>query len=227
MNHKKEGVMPKKRVQEQQHKESKEASSKTTPDVFIIESLRFSDEDEKLAEGSFLAQVLSHSREHKYFYFRTAAEIAILAKKFWESGYRYLHISCHAGKNGIETTLDRLSYGELAGLLKPYLKGRRVFFSACGAANEKCANALMKDTGCYSVMGPSGNIRFDDSAIAWASFYHRIFRIPDDDDAGQVASITRHEITEATDKMTKYFNTPFRFYYRDRGNIEVHESSAA
>ncbi|WP_423382129.1 hypothetical protein [Burkholderia sp. LMG 32019] len=227
MKHQNDGVAGQRPVQEQCNAKTKKPSTKTTPDLFIIESLAFSDEAEKRAEGDFLAHVLTQSRNHQYFYFRTVAELEVLAQEFGKSRYRYLHLSCHANNRGISTTLEKLTYRELGELLGPYLRGRRVFFSACGAANKECADALMRNTGCLSVMGPSEDIRFDDSAIAWASFYHRIFRMPGDDVAGRIETIRRQDIIEAAEKMAKYFAVPFRFYYRDDGNIEEREFSAA
>ena len=38
------------------------------------------------------------------------------------------------------------------------------------------ARALLKETGCYSVIGPSNAIRFDEAALFWASLYHLMFR---------------------------------------------------
>jgi len=192
------------------------AAMKTSPDLFIMESLSFDDERHGRAEGGFLAHVLRHSnRRHKYFYFRTAIELRAIAEKFGRSNYRYLHLSCHADVEGISTTLDSLSYQELAEALRPYLRGKRVFFSACGAANQQSADALMTATGCLSVMGPSEDIRFDDSAIVWASFYHRIFRLPDNETEEHVVAMKRQQLIDTASRLAQFYHVPFRFFYRD------------
>src|SRR5206468_3114362 len=101
----------------------------TTPDVFIVESLRFIDEKKKRQEGSLLAHVLNLAeRECQYFYIRTRKEFEKLLNRFARSQFRYLHISCHADTEGIELTLDGLNIQQLGSLLRPYIKNRRIFF---------------------------------------------------------------------------------------------------
>jgi hypothetical protein len=186
----------------------------TTPDVFIMETLSFQDKLSEHAEGSFLAHVLKYSRrKQKYFYFRTIDELKAIAKKFGQSGYRYLHISCHANEDGIATTLGSITYAKLGKILGPHLRGRRVFFSACGAANQQCADALMKETGCFSVMGPSKDVRFDDSAIVWASFYHEVFRFPDEEGANRVSALKRQNLVDTAQRLAQFYNVPFKLFY--------------
>jgi hypothetical protein len=195
----------------------------TTADVFIFETLGFADEVHGRQEGSFLAHVLKYGgRKHKYFYFRTIDELKAIARKFGKSGYRYLHISCHTDETGIKTTLGSITYAELGKILGPHLRGRRVFFSACGGANRQCADALMSETGCYSVMGPSEDVRFDDSAIVWASFYHRVFRLPDEDGANPVTALKRKNLVDTARGLSQFHQVPFKLFYRDSdGNIKA------
>src|SRR5690242_6588166 len=116
---------------------------KTTPDVFIIESLRFSDEKHRRFAGSFLSHILRLAeRRVQYYYIRTRAEFEELLDRFADSGFRYLHISCHANRNGIGLTLDDLSVVDLGALLGSTLEKRRVFFSACELATDRLAKAL-------------------------------------------------------------------------------------
>ena len=151
---------------------------KTTPDVFIVQSLRFDDE-----EGQ-------HYRRIVYLAYpevgRTSSAILLHSRlnepgskfldRFEASAFRYLHISCHANRNGIALTLDNLDIDDLGALLSPYLESRRIFFSACKLVTPELARALLKETGCYSVIGPSNAIRFDEAALFWASLYHLMFR---------------------------------------------------
>jgi len=150
---------------------------KTEPRVFIVESLRFSDEKDDLFEGKVLSRILKLSgSKTEYVYLRTKRELKKIIDRFKDSGYRYLHFSCHGNKSGIDLTLDNLSFAELGEMLASCLDKRRVFFSSCEVMNEKLAEALLRDTGCYSVIGPSKSINFDRAAIYWASFYHLMLR---------------------------------------------------
>jgi hypothetical protein len=79
------------------------------PEVFIIESLRF-DEEADYREGEMIAKALAMSlKTPLYRYVRTRAEFEHFVDEFEDSGYRYLHISCHGSANGISTTLDPLA----------------------------------------------------------------------------------------------------------------------
>ena len=150
----------------------------TEPQVFIIESLRFSDEAEDSFEGRRISDMLALSgKTCKYFYVRTKAEFEAVLDKFWDSKYRYLHLSCHANSLGMETTLDEIPFQELSDILEPYLENRRLFLSACEMSCSKLAKLLMPKSGCYSILGPSEKIDFADAAIFWASFYHKVFRL--------------------------------------------------
>jgi hypothetical protein len=151
----------------------------TVPELFIIESLRLDDEEQGSQEGEILARMLrlSGKEKTKYFYIRTERELDEIIDLFDESRYRYLHISCHADRKGMATTFDNISHVELGRKLESCLEGRRVFVSACEMANETLAGALLKKTGCYSLIGPAKEIGFDDAAAFWISFYHLMFKI--------------------------------------------------
>src|SRR4051812_29448548 len=85
---------------------TRKKGSDTVPEVFIIESLELEDEEEG-REGAVLAAVLKMCGKNPlYYYIRTEAELEMLAGKFKESGYRYLHISCHGGDDALHTTID-------------------------------------------------------------------------------------------------------------------------
>lgn len=150
---------------------------KSKPNVFIVESLRFLDEEKDRFEGKIISQILKLSgSESKYVYLRTKKELKEVIDQFKKSGYRYLHFSCHGNKSEISLTLNNLSFEELGNMLEPCLKKRRMFFSSCKVVNERLAEALLKNTGCYSVIGSSEFIKFDRAAIYWSSFYHLMLR---------------------------------------------------
>lgn len=150
----------------------------TKPEVFIIESLNLEDEANGWQEGEILARMLKLSGkvDTKYYYIRTERELDEIIDLFDESDYRYLHISCHANTRSMATTFDSISYKALGEKMHDVLEGRRVFVSACQMANDTLAAALLKDTGCYSLIGPENKINFDDSAAFWLTFYHLMFK---------------------------------------------------
>jgi hypothetical protein len=181
-------------------------TKKTKPDVFIIESLRFDDEEHSHGEGQFLAHILRLAdRQYKYFYIRTKRELEEVLDKFEESGFRYLHISCHANQKGIALTLDHLTVGDLGDMLRPYIENRRVFFSACTLATDQLASALLRGTGCYSVIAPSESVRFDAAALFWASLYHLMFR-------NDKKAMKRDELAENLTALSSLFGIRMRFY---------------
>ena len=68
----------------------------TKPEVFIIESLDFVDEEKERFEGQILSSILKlGGKRPKYYYFRTRRELVEILKIFGRSRYRYLHLSCH------------------------------------------------------------------------------------------------------------------------------------
>jgi hypothetical protein len=149
----------------------------TKPEVFIIESLTFEDENLQRFEGSFLSQILRLAgKEPKYYYIRTEKELRKVLKLFQQSGYRYLHISCHGSKKSIYTTLDVIPFSRFGKLMRPYLKNKRLFISACSAVNSQLARNIIPSSRCISIIGPFTDVEFRDAAIIYASFYHLMFK---------------------------------------------------
>lgn len=137
----------------------------------------FDDEEYGRLEGDILSQILRLAgKETEYRYIRTKKELAAILPQFQTSGFRYLHLSCHGATSSLATTLDDLPVDELGPMFAPYLINRRVFVSACQAANEDLARSLMRKGGCYSIVGPASDIQFNDAAVIWAAFYHLMFR---------------------------------------------------
>ena len=148
----------------------------TKPEVFIVESLDFDDEREQRFEGRIVSQILALSGKRcEYYYIRTKRELREVLTRFSDSGYRYLHLSCHGDQGSMYTTLDRIPFSRLAPLLRPHLDNRRLFVSACSMTNDALARRIMPQSGCYSILGPDQDIRFSDAAILWASLYHVMF----------------------------------------------------
>ena len=85
----------------------------TKASVFIIESLTFEDEKNERFEGKFLSHILKLGGiETKYFYIRTKKEFKEVLNNFYDSKFRYLHISCHGDRKSLSLTLDDISHRE-------------------------------------------------------------------------------------------------------------------
>jgi hypothetical protein len=182
----------------------------TLPELFIIESLKLEDEEDHAHEGEILARTLrlSGKSKTKYFYIRTERELDEIIDLFDESQFRYLHLSCHANKTSMGTTFDSVRYAQLGKKLENCLEGRRVFVSACQMANEALAAALLKDTGCYSLIGPKKTIAMDDAAAFWVTFYHLMFKLNDQ-------AMKRRDIQHYVRELSMLFKEPINYYAVD------------
>lgn len=151
---------------------------------------------------------MAGKRDTKYYYIRTEREFDEIIDLFDESQYRYLHISCHADKRSMSTTFDTIYYEKLGEKLHHVLEGRRVFVSACQMSNERLAAALIKDTGCNSLIGPKRAIAFDDSAAFWATFYHLMFKQDD-------YQMKHREIEFYVRALSNLFGEPINYFRRN------------
>lgn len=181
----------------------------TEPKVFIIESLKFEDEDKSYFEGQIISEILRLSFvETKYYYVRTKKEFKKILGFFYESNYRYLHISCHGGQNSIWTTFDEIKFDELGEMLKDLMFKKRLFLSACSVVNDEIAEAVISKSNCYSIIGPKNDIAFRDSAIMWASFYHLMFN----DDTDDSVSMSRTKLLKNLQKVVNTFEQPLEYF---------------
>ena len=180
----------------------------TEPKVFIIESLDFEDENQNRFEGHIISNILELSNiGSQYYYIRTKAELKKVLGLFYDSNYRYLHISCHGGENRdtVWTTLDEIPFAELGDLLETNLYKKRLFLSACSVVNKKLAEQVIKKTNCYSIIGPKNDIAFRDAAIMWASFYHLMFK-------KSAKRMVREGLIENLQKVVDTFGEPMNYY---------------
>ena len=179
---------------------------KTRAGVFIIESLNFKDEKKKRFEGQILRDVLTLSgKEVQYWYVRTWKELTDdIFQRFYESGLRYLHLSCHGNSSNICLTLDDIPFETFGEEIRHYLPNRRLFVSACEVVNEAFSEQVNPDQECYSIIGPRDDIRFDDATIIWASFYHLMLR-----DATVMRS---QEIRSTLTRLEKMFGQKFLYF---------------
>ena len=177
--------------------------------VFIIESLKLQDEKNERFEGRFLSQILHlGEKETLYYYIRTTRELEEIMRLFGKSNYRYLHISCHGSTTSLSTTLDEISFKELGQICQPYLNNKRLFISACETVNGKLAAELFSSSGCLSIIGPNKDIFFDDAAIAWATFYHMVFK-------ENPRGMTERIILRALKTIKDAYGVKMRYYAKD------------
>jgi hypothetical protein len=184
----------------------------TVPDVSIIESLHPDDEGNGRFEGSSISHVLRlHGKNPRYRYVRTREEFQGAVEEFGSSNYRYLHISAHAEAEGMCTTnLDEIDYDELAEILKPHLRNRRLFLSACSMVHDDMAAEIIPKTKCYSVIGPREDITFTAAAVFWPSVYHLMFSHNNE-------SMKREELKRYLKKVTELFEIDIGFYSKALG----------
>ncbi len=164
--------------------------------VFIIESLSLEDESEKRLEGKMLQEMLKLLEiPSEYKYIRTSTELEVMVERFRsKSGLKYLHVSCHGNDSELGLTLDTVPFDNLTqkfGLLEK----RRLFVSACSVCNDRLADSLAP-TGLLSVIGPSEDIEFDDAAIFYTAFYHRMFNADKDRMKNDQVEFTLDKLTE-------------------------------
>jgi len=180
----------------------------TIPSVFIIESLDFEDEKKNLFEGHIISNILALSNiESQYYYVRSKKEFKAVLGLFYDSNYRYLHISCHGGinHNSIFTTLDEIPFKELGTILSTHLYRKRLFLSACSVVNSKFAEAVIPQSDCFSIIGPKNDIEFRDAAIMWSSFYHLMFKNDNN-------KMVRNNIINNLQKVVNTFDQPLNYF---------------
>jgi hypothetical protein len=189
---------------------------KTTPNVYIIESLYPNDEGNGRLEGVFLAQILRlHGKETKYSYVRTRKEFKAAVRDFKASGYRYLHISAHGDEEGIDTTnQEGVTYRRLAELLSGIPQNCRLFMSSCEVVHEESAEALVTEGRFRSLLGPRNRIGFHDSAATWAAIYHLIFK-------AKSTSMADSRIASTMRSIVDLYGVNYAFFTRtEDGEIE-------
>lgn len=184
----------------------------TKPNVFIIESLKFQDEESNYFEGQIISSILDFAGiEHRYYYIRTKAELVHLLEEFKNLNYRYLHISMHGNSTSLGTTLNELPFDELCFALENHLDKKRLFVSACSAVNKAFATKIFQLTDCYSIIGPHEDINMDDAAIFWASFYHLMFK-------QNKKSMKREVLKKTIENLVRAHSFPITYFSASRSS---------
>ncbi len=191
--------------------------TETFPQLFIIESLNFENEQDGHLEGGILRDILRLSnRSADYMYIRTVRELEVALEHFQDSNKRYLHLSCHGNDHTVALTLDSLGFKEFGDLVKPFVCKRRLFVSACEVVNSEFAAAVLPGSDCYSLVGSRNKISFGDAAMMWASFYHLMLRDPDQEE------IKGGKIRWGLRRLKAAFGVEFD-YFKPTGNVQGYE----
>jgi hypothetical protein len=191
---------------------AKRKIKRTNPTVCIVESLNFLQEDTH-KEGEIISRTLRLSaKDAHYTYLRSPQEMEAFAVEFGRSKHRYLHVSCHGNRKAFFTTTGHMLAADFARLLAPHVDSRRVFLSACQAAQSEFAKSLLSASGCWSVLAPVDDIFFDDAAIFWSSFYHIMFKNNPD-------SMNRSGIKRTVEKCADLIGAQFRLFFREDGEV--------
>lgn len=180
-------------------------------DVFIIESLDPDDEGNGRFEGSSISHVLRlHGKNPRYRYVRTRDQFGQAIDEFASSNYRYLHLSAHAESEGMCTTnQEEIDYDELADILKPCLKHKRLFLSACSMVHDDMAKEIIPKTDCYSVVGPKEDIEFSVAAVFWPAVYHLMFKVND-------LKMSHMTLKKNLQRVTALFDVDIGYYSRSK-----------
>jgi hypothetical protein len=182
---------------------------RTKPEVFILESLSFENEKESKLDGKLLADALRlYQKKPIYRYFRTELELRRFAQEFRESGYRYLHLSCHGAPNHLDLTIGQITNAGFAAIFEEKLDNRRLFASACELGNINFARAVFgKNRGCYSLIAPNTSPGFNRSAAFWPAFYFVMF----DWDS---QSMRRRKIDERLEQTSRLFDFSLSYFWQ-------------
>ena len=187
--------------------------------MFSLESLEREDEKEARLDGKILYDVLKlHGKNPIYYYFRTQRELVEFAKIFRESGYRYLHLSCHGGEDIVQYTFGNSNYKDFAQIFEKKLHNRRLFVSGCNLGNMQFAQEIFsKNGGMYSITAPTKKVYFHQSVSFWSAFYYMMYAWDD-------SMMKKKRLNQVLTQLTTIFEMPLAHYFRNTGQgAVVHE----
>lgn len=180
----------------------------TKPEVFIAECLLKKDEFLNKYEGKVLYDYLKMQGKNPiYCYFRTRGELVNISEAFAESGYRYLHISCHGGEECLTLPGDRVIYADFAELFKDTLTKKRIFISACEQGNIKFSNTLFQaNSELLSFLAPINCPNIHDLTVFWISMYNRLHSFNE-------RSIDSKALRFIVKRLSSTFGIPFLYSF--------------
>lgn len=182
----------------------------TKPETFILESLSLEDENESRMDGKVLYDVLKlQGKKPKYYYFRTQRELVDFAKIYRESGYRYLHLSCHGNDDIVKYTFGDSNYSDFSRIFDRKLNNRRIFVSGCHLGNMEFArNLFSANGGMYSLTAPTKKVYFDQAVSFWAAFYYMMH-------AWDSSKMKKKRLNQVLSQLSIIFEMPLAHYYKD------------
>ena len=144
--------------------------------VFIIESMRSDDELNGKLDGKILKEILELcSIPNEYHYIKTKLELSDVIKRFSETDFGFLHLSCHGDAECFALTCEDVKFEELGIIIGEHMKYRRLFLSVCKTARFELAKYFIPKHHCYSIVGTPNSIAIDKAAIFWSSFYYLMY----------------------------------------------------
>jgi hypothetical protein len=182
----------------------------TKPETFILESLNHEDELAKRLDGKVLYDVLKlQGKAPLYYYFRTQSELVEFARIFRESGYRYLHLSCHGNEELVKYTFGESTYSEFGAIFEKKLHNRRLFVSGCNLGNMNFAKAIFdKNGGMFSITAPTKKVYFDQSISFWSAFYYMMH-------AWDSSAMKKKRLNQVFNQLSTIFEMPLAHYFHD------------
>lgn len=182
----------------------------TQPETFILESLSPDDEANQRLDGKVLYEVLRlQGKNPIYYYFRTQTELIRFADIFRQSGYRYLHLSCHGDETKLQFTFGQTDYETFAKIFEKKLNNRRLFISGCSLGNSVFADALFaKSGGMYSVTAPTKKVFFSQTTSFWPAFYYMMH-------AWDSTAMKQERLRPVLERLTEIFEMPLAHYRKN------------
>jgi hypothetical protein len=182
----------------------------TKPETFILESLNEDDEANQRLDGKVLYEVLRlQGKKPIYYYFRTQTELVRFADIFRQSGYRYLHLSCHGNETHLQFTFGQTDYAMFASIFEKKLNNRRLFIAGCTLGNFEFAKALFgKNGGMYSVTAPTKKVFFSQTTSFWPAFYYMMH-------AWDTSAMKKGRLHYVLTRLTQIFEMPMAHYFKN------------
>lgn len=154
--------------------------------VHIIESPSATDLLESRTEGYSLSSILDlHMIDNDYSLVVDKECLKACARRIAEriekEEYRpYLHFSCHGDADGIQlTSEEELSWAKLKEIFSPVFEAAAseivLCFSSCFGLNSHKMHSIINNDFKFSV-GPNEAVDWDESLVAYSSFYHNLIR---------------------------------------------------
>jgi hypothetical protein len=175
---------------------------KTVYGIYIIEFLR----DKEFKDGENLDKILKLSKiPSEYKWANHKDHFQSLLKEFIKSNYRYLHLSCHGDRYGLEINDEVVTNFELQKYLKDGMLNKRIFMSACKGGNSDLAKRMICKCGALSLIGTPIDIDFHAVALFWPPFYYGM-------NLQDQRNMSRRDLKDNLKTCVDLFKVPINYY---------------